>query len=110
MHAHPLTDISGASLMRMAAFPGSGPTNWRRSLPAHSEPADELRRSRQRRLLYGRRKGPKLSARQADLFENLLPRLRLDPRAAVDPKNYFDIPVDDIWLEIGFGAGEHLLW
>ncbi len=94
----------------MAASPGSGPTNWRRSLPAPSDPTDGKRKTRQRGALYGRRKGPKLSAHQAALFESLLPKLKLDLRSGSDPKNYFDEPVDDIWLEIGFGAGEHLLW
>jgi tRNA (guanine-N7-)-methyltransferase len=92
----------------MAASPGSGQTTWRRSLPAHFDPLPERRR--QRGFLYGRRKGPKLSAHQSALVESLLPRLKLDLRAAIDPKNYFGAPVDDVWLEIGFGAGEHLLW
>jgi tRNA (guanine-N7-)-methyltransferase len=61
-------------------------------------------------LLYGRRKGPKLSAHQAALFETLLPRLELNTRRDGDPKTWFDSCVTDIWLEIGFGAGEHLLW
>lgn len=94
----------------MAASPGSGSTNWRRSLPAPSDPADRQPKTRQRGALYGRRKGPKLSAHQAGLFANLLPRLTLNPREGIDPKNYFDAPIEDVWLEIGFGAGEHLLW
>jgi tRNA (guanine-N7-)-methyltransferase len=79
-------------------------------LPAPFDPSEERRKTRQRGSLYGRRKGPKLSAHQAALRENLLPRLKLDLRSGCDPKNYFDAPVDDVWLEIGFGAGEHLLW
>jgi tRNA (guanine-N7-)-methyltransferase len=63
-----------------------------------------------RRKLYGRRKGPKLSAHQESLRTTLLPALALSLRAGADPKTYFDVPVDDVWLEIGFGAGEHLLW
>ena len=27
-----------------------------------------------------------------------------------DPHRYFASPIEDVWLEIGFGAGEHLLW
>ncbi|MGB8366135.1 MAG: tRNA (guanine(46)-N(7))-methyltransferase TrmB [Rhizomicrobium sp.] len=65
---------------------------------------------RQRRKLYGRRMGPKLSAQQARLLETLLPRLRLSLRPGADPRSYFPLPVSDVWLEIGFGAGEHLLW
>jgi tRNA (guanine-N7-)-methyltransferase len=64
---------------------------------------------RKRRLLYGRRKGPKLSPRQQRLRDTLLPQLLLKPEAGRDPKSYF-ADVDDVWLEVGFGAGEHLLW
>lgn len=59
--------------------------------------------------LYGRRKGPKPSARQIGLRETLLPRLALALHAGRDPKTYFDAPVDEVWLEVGFGAGEHLM-
>jgi tRNA (guanine-N7-)-methyltransferase len=78
-------------------------------LPAPSdEKRDGVGRFR-RSKLYGRRKGPKLSLHQASLVENLLPQLTRDFRK-VDPAGYFGSDVDEIWLEIGFGAGEHLLW
>jgi tRNA (guanine-N7-)-methyltransferase len=56
---------------------------------------------------FGRRKGKALRARQASLTETLLPRLRLDPA------NLTSVPellsgYEDLWLEIGFGGGEHL--
>jgi tRNA (guanine-N7-)-methyltransferase len=63
-----------------------------------------------RRKLYGRRKGPRLSAHQAALVESLLPRLKVHLRENADPVEYFGGDVGDVWLEIGFGAGEHLLW
>jgi tRNA (guanine-N7-)-methyltransferase len=63
-----------------------------------------------RRLLYGRRKGPKLSAHQESLYATLLPRLAPQLSDGADPRSYFDVALDDVWLEIGFGAGEHLLW
>jgi tRNA (guanine-N7-)-methyltransferase len=63
-----------------------------------------------RRKLYGRRKGPKLSPHQERLLETLLPALALRLEAGRDPRGYFASAVDDVWLEIGFGAGEHLLW
>jgi len=44
------------------------------------------------------------------LRETLLPRLTLRLQPGADPRSYFSSPVDDVWLEIGFGAGEHLLW
>jgi tRNA (guanine-N7-)-methyltransferase len=60
---------------------------------------------------FGRRKGHKLRAHQADLIENLLPRLALDI-AAPQPRDLtevFDRPVGAVRLEIGFGGGEHLI-
>jgi tRNA (guanine-N7-)-methyltransferase len=58
--------------------------------------------------LYGRRKGPKLSARQAGLRRTLLAELAFDP--AKDPLSQFPGTVGELWLEVGFGAGEHLVW
>ncbi len=65
---------------------------------------------RRRGQLYGRRKGPKLSAHQSRLLETLLPQLALKIEAGRDPRAYFDSSVDEVWLEIGFGGGEHLYW
>ena len=66
-------------------------------------------RSEHRYKHYGRRKGPKLTAYQAGLLESLLPKLALTPQAGLDPKSYFaPLSVRDVWLEIGFGTGEHL--
>ena len=59
---------------------------------------------------FGRRKGPALSAHQAGLLETLLPRLEIAPQKDRDPRAYFPEPVSDVWLEVGFGGGEHLLW
>jgi tRNA (guanine-N7-)-methyltransferase len=61
---------------------------------------------RNRRKLYGRRKGPKLSDRQKGLRRTLLGKLAYVPGA--DPG--FPNTVQDLWLEVGFGAGEHLMW
>jgi tRNA (guanine-N7-)-methyltransferase len=72
--------------------------------------ADDERASRQRGMLYGRRKGPKLSARQLALRATLLPRLTLQLEKGRDPALYFDRAVDDVWLEVGYGSGEHLYW
>jgi tRNA (guanine-N7-)-methyltransferase len=41
------------------------------------------------------------------LRRTLLPKLALKP-GACDPLTHFDA-VDDVWLEVGFGSGEHLL-
>ena len=59
--------------------------------------------------LYGRRKGKKLSALQVNLRETLLPRLALDPaQPIISAPDLFSNAPRDIWLEIGFGGGEHL--
>ncbi len=63
---------------------------------------------RRRPTLYGRRKGPKLSARQAGLRRTLLGEVAYDP--ARDPFAQFPDSVRELWLEVGFGAGEHLVW
>lgn len=66
----------------------------------------------QRRLhWYGRRRGHKLRPGRRALVDNLLPRLRLVPPdggGVIDLEGAFDRPVRDVWLEVGFGAGEHL--
>jgi len=64
-----------------------------------------------KRAFFGRRKGHKLRAHQADLIAQLLPRLALDiagPPVA-DLTALFDTHVGDVRLEIGFGGGEHLV-
>ncbi|MEM9589889.1 MAG: tRNA (guanosine(46)-N7)-methyltransferase TrmB [Pseudomonadota bacterium] len=61
---------------------------------------------------YGRRKGKRLTARKTLLVRELLPQLRpnLSEPAPKDFRATFETAVKDVWLEIGFGAGEHLLW
>ena len=67
-----------------------------------------------RRILYGRRRGKPLRPGRQALFEARLPALRLDVSEAapgsLDPLGLFAAEVDAAWLEIGFGAGEHLAW
>jgi tRNA (guanine-N7-)-methyltransferase len=55
---------------------------------------------------FGRRKGKKLRGGQENLVETLLPSLRVDPRR--DPRALFARAPRELWLEIGFGGGEHL--
>ncbi|MBU6298341.1 MAG: tRNA (guanosine(46)-N7)-methyltransferase TrmB [Alphaproteobacteria bacterium] len=73
---------------------------------ASSAPSDPGRR---RRLLYGRRKGPKLSPHKEELRRSLLPQLALPLESGRDPRRYFAADVGDVWLEVGFGGGEHLI-
>ncbi len=64
---------------------------------------------------FGRRRGRKASNRQRDLMQTLLPRVVVDPqRMAAAPErvfaDLFDGSSREVWLEIGFGGGEHLVW
>lgn len=60
--------------------------------------------------LHGRRKGKKLRSHQAALLETLLPVLTLDPTQPItDLAGLFADKPREIWLEIGFGGGEHLI-
>ena len=63
-----------------------------------------------RRILYGRRRGRPLRRDQQGLIDTLLPRLAvtLPESGAFDPAALFDERPREIWLEIGFGGGEHL--
>jgi len=51
---------------------------------------------------YGRRKGKKLRPNRVRLIDELLPQYQLKAQP-IERGNY-----KDIWLEVGFGAGEHL--
>ncbi len=57
--------------------------------------------------LYGRRRGHALSPRQQRLIDETLPRARLTAARAADPRAAFRAPVGEVWLEVGFGGGEH---
>src|SRR6476660_4031759 len=61
---------------------------------------------------YGRRKARPLSGRKSRLLDELLPTLRvpLAEPAASPLASFFAQPIAEIWLEIGFGSGEHLFW
>ncbi|MGE4351691.1 MAG: tRNA (guanosine(46)-N7)-methyltransferase TrmB [Bdellovibrionales bacterium] len=60
--------------------------------------------------LFGRRKGRPLRAGQAGLMETLLPRLSvaLPQEGKLNPSALFDPRPEALWLEVGFGGGEHL--
>jgi len=62
-----------------------------------------------RRHVYGRTKGKTLKPRQANLMETLFPGVSISlGSAAIDPRSLFE-EVDEVWLEVGFGGGEHLV-
>jgi tRNA (guanine-N7-)-methyltransferase len=57
--------------------------------------------------LYGRRRGHPLRPRQQRLLDVTLPRLRITTAAARDPQAAFGMPGAPVWVEVGFGGGEH---
>src|SRR5471030_3102310 len=69
------------------------------------DPADRLIHS------YGRRRGRRLRRGRTTLLDDLLPRLAITAPAdgaEFDPRRLFPRPMSEIWIEIGFGGGEHL--
>ena len=66
---------------------------------------------KQKLRFYGRRKGHKLSQGRLVLIEKRLPEVLIPLRSGetpLDPSHLFCPPVKEVWMEIGFGAGEHL--
>src|SRR5580704_9551351 len=63
-----------------------------------------------REQFYGRRKGRPLRAGQRERRTTLLPQLSfvLPESGILDPATLFPEPQREIWLEVGFGGGEHL--
>jgi tRNA (guanine-N7-)-methyltransferase len=57
--------------------------------------------------LYGRARGHTLRPRQQVLLDVTLPRLAFAAAAAADPLAAFDPRPRALWLEVGFGGGEH---
>lgn len=83
-----------------------------RSVPETSVPetSDTDKAGNIRGLLYGRRKGKPLRDARALAYKDGLARHGLDLSAPCeDPLALFDVPVERLAMEIGFGAGEHLL-
>ena len=60
----------------------------------------------ERPQFYGRRKGRRLRPTMQGLMAEQLPGLRYDPARPVTAQ--FEGPVEDTFLEIGFGGGENL--
>lgn len=82
--------------------------------------------ARRRRVVYGRRLGRPLRVDRRRLIAELLPRITLELKGVVpgtlDPRRVFAAPAfadqapppprevwpREVWLEVGFGGGEHL--
>jgi len=62
------------------------------------------------RRLYGRRRGRPLRQERRGLTTSLLPRIAvaLPDQRLLDPRSLFPTLPAAVWLEIGFGGGEHL--
>ena len=60
--------------------------------------------------VYGRRRSRALKGRKAELFRNRLDALTipLEDGQVLDPLTLFPRRPHSVWLEIGFGGGEHL--
>jgi len=74
---------------------------------------DSAAAARRGAVLFGRRRGPKLRPTRRRLLEELLPALGVtlpDEDLTNRPLDRFPPDArDDLWLEIGFGGGEHLI-
>jgi tRNA (guanine-N7-)-methyltransferase len=78
------------------------------SSAAPSEGVDEA--AQHRELFYGRRRGRPLRAGQRERQATLLPHVAfaLPQGGPLDTASLFPPAQREIWLEIGFGGGEHL--
>ncbi|MDE0810597.1 MAG: tRNA (guanosine(46)-N7)-methyltransferase TrmB [Alphaproteobacteria bacterium] len=69
--------------------------------------------ARRQTVFRGRRHGRTLRARMQTLMRDMLPPITIEPDASdalIDPQSFFENSKREIWMEIGFGAGEHLAW
>jgi tRNA (guanine-N7-)-methyltransferase len=61
---------------------------------------------------YGRRKGKAIRQNRQSAYNLVMPWAELklpEGEGKVDPRAFFDFPVEEVWLEIGFGNGEQLV-
>lgn len=61
------------------------------------------------RRLYGRRQGRPLRSIPKRLMADLLPKIAVPKEGPIDPAQIFGPTCRQVWLEIGFGGGEHLV-
>lgn len=69
--------------------------------PNHSKGARALRS-------FGRTGGRPLSPKRAALLRDVLPRIKIPLERDVDVRELFGVDRAALWLEVGFGGGEHL--
>ena len=75
--------------------------------------AEDQRPDPDRLLFYGRRRGRKLRPKAAQHLEDGLAAFAIDDGRltagdVISPRSMFDHDPEDVFLEIGFGGGEHL--
>ena len=94
---------------------GSGRRSARReqlTAATPKTPSDGVRGANPETVLYGRRRGPRLRPSRQRLLHTLLPRLSIalpEDARLTHPLSYFPANArTDLWIEIGFGGGEHL--
>lgn len=73
------------------------------------EPFSKTDSSLPKDRLYGRRRGHPLRDRQKRLLSDYLPRIKFPTRNIKHPFEAFENQPRALWLEIGFGGGEHSL-
>jgi tRNA (guanine-N7-)-methyltransferase len=68
-------------------------------------------KTRRSEAFFGRRKSKSLSPKAEQRFDELFPKLRLDPssKPAQSSHEFFSHKPDQVILEIGFGGGEHII-
>lgn len=60
-------------------------------------------------VIYGRRRGRRLRPGREQLLHDILPKVEVTlSDVSSTPTSLFESSVHDLWLEIGFGSGEHL--
>ncbi len=96
--------------MNETASQGSSAGRRRRDVTDAGLPRGAVREPSRRSLLHGRRKGKKLGVGHTRLLRDLAPTLTFDAAAPIpDPAALFGGRPGPVWLEIGFGGGEHLV-
>lgn len=60
------------------------------------------------RRLYGRAQGPKLRSRPQRLLAELYPKIAVPRTEPIDVAQLFGRTPSQLWLEVGFGKGEHM--
>lgn len=84
---------------------------WSNLLNPRSVPKPLSDASKNRVHLFGRRKGKRLRDSLRQAIEHELPHVRINAdvvNSPCDPNQFFEPKPKKIWLEIGFGGGEHL--